>query len=148
MTESRPFYNKPTAMAKAKNSFVSRLASLGLAPGGTVTIETKGRKTGLTRSNAVTVVEVDGQRYLVAPRGETEWVRNVRAAGGEAVLRQRSRRPVRLEELPVEQRAAIIKPYLKKTAMATKGEFGLDPDADISEFECIAPKHPVFRIVE
>jgi hypothetical protein len=55
---------------------------------------------------------------------------------------------VRLEELAVEQRAVVIKPYLKKTAMATKGEFGLDPDADISEFERIAPKHPVFRIIE
>jgi deazaflavin-dependent oxidoreductase (nitroreductase family) len=148
MTDSRPFYNKPTPMAKAMNAFVSWLASLGLMPGGTVTIETRGRKSGLTRSNAVIVVEVDGQRYLVAPRGETEWVRNVRAAGGEAVLRHGRRKAVRLEELPVEQRAAIIKPYLKKTAIATKSEFGLDPDADISEFERIAPKHPVFRIVE
>lgn len=148
MTDSRPFYNKPAGLVKAMNAFVSWLASLGIVPGGTVTIETKGRKSGQTRSNAVTVVEHEGQRYLVAPRGETEWVRNVRAANGEAVLRHGARKPVRLEELPIEQRAPIIKPYLKKTAMATKGEFGLEPDADISEFERIAPKHPVFRILE
>jgi hypothetical protein len=92
-------------------------------------------------------VEYEGERYLVAPRGNTEWVRNVKAAGGEAVLKRGKSERIRLEEIPVDQRALIIKPYLKKTAMATKREFGLDPDAPIEEFERIAPDHPVFRVV-
>jgi len=140
------FYHKPSRIVQLMNGFIGRLASLGLMPSDTVQLEVRGRKSGQPRSNAVTWVEHNGQRYLVAPRGETEWVRNVRAAGGQAAVRHRARREVRLEELPVDQRAPIINDYLKKTHRATRAEFGIDPEADLSEFERIAPKHPVFRI--
>ena len=139
-------YHKPSGLVKAMNSFVGRLASWGLIPGGTALLQVKGRRSGQTRSTAVTWVEHDGQRYLVAPRGNTEWVRNVKAAGGEAVLKHGKSDAVRLEELPVEQRAPIIQAYLKKTARVTKREFGIEPDAPIEEFQRIAPDHPVFRI--
>jgi len=75
-------------------------------------------------------------------------VRNVRAAGGEAAIRRRGRRSVRLEELPAEQRAPILKAYLGKTAAATRQHFGIDPKAEIAEFEAIAGRHPVFRVIE
>jgi hypothetical protein len=75
-------------------------------------------------------------------------VRNVRAAAGRAVLRHGKRESVSLEELPPGERAPIIQAYLKENAMATKQHFGVDPKADISEFERIAPVHPVFRITE
>ena len=139
-------YHKPSGLVKAMNSFVGRLASWGLIPGGTALLQVKGRRSGQTRSTAVTWVEHDGQRYLVAPRGNTEWVRNVKAAGGEAVLKHGKSDAVRLEELPVEQRAPLIQAYLKKTARVTKREFGIEPDAPIEEFQRIAPDHPVFRI--
>jgi deazaflavin-dependent oxidoreductase (nitroreductase family) len=140
-------YHKPSGLVKAMNTFVGWLGSMGLVPGGTAQLQVKGRKSGQTRKNAVTWVEHEGQRYLVAPRGNTEWVRNVKADGGQAVLKRGKSEKVRLEEIPVEQRAAIIKPYLKKTAIATKREFGLDPEAPMEEFERIAPQHPVFRVV-
>ncbi|TMG01819.1 MAG: nitroreductase family deazaflavin-dependent oxidoreductase [Chloroflexi bacterium] len=139
-------YHKPSGLVKAMNSLVGRLASWGLIPGGTALLQVKGRRSGQTRSTAVTWVEHDGQRYLVAPRGNTEWVRNVKAAGGEAVLKHGKSDAVRLEELPVEQRAPLIQAYLKKTARVTKREFGIEPDAPIEEFQRIAPDHPVFRI--
>jgi len=140
-------YHKPSGFVKLMNGFIGRLASMGLIPGDTAMLQVKGRRSGETRSTAVTWVEHEGQRYLVAPRGTTEWVRNVRAAGGQAAIRRRESEDVRLEEMPVEQRAPIIKAYLKKTAMVTKREFGLEPDAPIEEFEKIAERHPVFRIV-
>lgn len=140
-------YHKPSGVMKAMNGFFGRLASIGLTPKDTVQLQVKGRRSGQTRSVAVTWVEAEGQRYLVAPRGNTEWVRNVNAAGGEAVLKHGKSERVRLDELPVEQRAPIIKAYLKKTAMVTKREFGLDLEAPIEEFEKIAPRHPVFRVV-
>ena len=93
-------------------------------------------------------MEHDGQRYLVAPRGNTEWVRNVKAAGGEAILKRRKAERVRLEEVPVEQRAPIIKSYLKKTALVTKREFGIEPEAPLEQFEKIADRHPAFRITK
>jgi deazaflavin-dependent oxidoreductase (nitroreductase family) len=115
-------------------------------PGDTVTLEVKGRRSGTVRSTAVTFVEVNGARYLVAPRGLTEWVRNVRAANGAASLRHGKRQQVRLEEVPTDQSAAIVQAYLKKTALVTKREFGIEPDAPIADFEKIAPSHPVFKV--
>ena len=140
-------YHPPSAFVKAMNAFVGRLASWGLIPGGTALLQVKGRRSGQTRSTAVTWVDHDGQRYLVAPRGNTEWVRNVKAAGGQVVLKRRKSEQVRLQEVPVEQRAPIIQAYLKKTARVTKREFGIEPDAPGDEFQRIAPDHPVFRIV-
>lgn len=140
-------YRRPTKLTRTMNRIVSWLASRGLMPSDTITLEVKGRRSGMIRSNVVTWVERDEERYLVSPRGETEWVRNVRAAGGEAVIRRRGRQKVRLEEVPTEQRAPIIKAYLKKTAKATQQHFGVDPKAEIEEFEAIAARHPVFRIV-
>lgn len=140
------FYRRPMKLTQIMNRFVSWLASLGLMPSDTVTLEVKGRRSGSVRSNVVTWVEHEGSRYLVSPRGESEWVRNLRAAGGDAVLRHRGRRPVRLEELPAQERAPIIQAYLRKTARATRQHFDVDPKAGLEEFEAIAARHPVFRI--
>ncbi len=141
------FYLRPMKLTQIMNRIVSQLASLGLTPSDTVTLEVKGRRSGVVRSVPVTWVEHEGERYLVSPRGESEWVRNLRASGGEAVLRHRGRRNVRLEELPAEQRAPSIKAYLQKTARATRQHFGVDPKAELDAFEAIAARHPVFRIV-
>ncbi len=141
------FYRRPMILTQMMNRFVSWLASQGLTSADTVTLEVKGRRSGRVRSNPVTWVEHEGERYLVSPRGESEWVRNVRAAGGEAELRHRGRQRVRLEEVPAEVRAPIIKAYLGKTATATRQHFGVDPKADLSEFEAIAARHPVFRVM-
>ena len=142
------FYRRPTKLTQTMNRVVSWLASLGLTPSDTVTLEVKGRRTGAVRSTVVTSVEHEGVRYLVSPRGESEWVRNVRAAGGEAAIRRRGRRSVRLEELPSEQRAPVLKGYLGKTAAATRQHFGIDPKAETAEFAAIAGRHPVFRVIE
>ena len=141
------FYRRPTKVTQAFNRFVGWLASRGLTPSDTITLEVKGRRSGMIRSNVVTWVEQDEERYLVSPRGEAEWVRNVRAAGGDAVIRRRGSQKVRLEEVSAEERAPIIKAYLAKTAKATRQHFGVDPKAEIDEFEAIAARHPVFRIV-
>jgi deazaflavin-dependent oxidoreductase (nitroreductase family) len=141
-------YHPPSGPVKLMNGFFSWLASIGVTPSDTVQIEVAGRRSGKTRMNAVTSIEHGGHRYLVAPRGTTEWVRNVRAAGGEAAIRHRGRKRVRLHEVPVEERAPIIQSYLKKTQRVTKREFGVEPDAGIEEFQRIAPDHPVFRIEE
>jgi len=142
------FYRKPMAVMRLMNRVFSAFASLGLTPSHMITLETKGRKSGLPRSIVVNSVEYGGQRYLVSPRGETEWVRNVRADGGRATMRHRGRRPVKLMEVPVEERAPILQAYLKANAMSTKAHFGIEPSAPIEEFQREAAKHPVFRIEE
>jgi deazaflavin-dependent oxidoreductase (nitroreductase family) len=141
-------YHKPSGMTKLFNSIFGLFAGTGLTPGKNVMIEVKGRRSGQPRSVPVNIVEYDGQRYLVSPRGESEWVRNVRASGGQAVFRHGKRTSVSLQELPAAERAAIIQKYLRENAMSTRQHFGIDPKADISEFERIAPLHPVFRVTE
>ena len=139
-------YHKPTALTKLFNRVFGLFAGTGLAPRNSIVIETRGRRSGQPRSVPVNIVDYEGGRYLVSPRGESEWVRNVRADSGRGILRHGKRTPVQLEELPPGERAPIIQKYLRENAMATKQHFGIDPRSDIAEFERIAPLHPVFRI--
>jgi len=142
------YYNKPTAMTQLINSTLRLFASIGLSPRDTVVVQVRGRKSGKMRSNVVTYVEHDGTRYLVAPRGTTEWVRNVRAAGGEASLKHGRSQPVRLIEVPEPERPPIIRSYLKKMPGMVRREFGVEADSPDADLERIAPRHPVFRIVD
>lgn len=141
------FYGRPTKLTQAFNRLFSWFASMGLTPSRMITLEVKGRRSGQARSNPLNWVEHNGERYLVSPRGEAEWVRNVRAADGDAVIRHGRRQRVRLEEVAAEQRALILKAYLGENALSTRQHFGLDPKAELAEFERIAARHPVFRIV-
>ncbi len=147
-----------TRLGRATHRFMSWLSSLGLPPSWLVALEVRGRRSGRVTSTALVVGEHEHQRYLVSMLGErSEWVRNVRAAGGDAVIRHGRREAVRLEEVPIEQRAPIIKSYLrrapvlraylKKTSISTHRHLGLDHNAPIQEFERIGADYPVFRIV-
>ena len=149
---------RPTRAGRIGNRAWTWMAGAGLTPnswpgeprGGTIALETKGRRSGAVREHVVTWVDVDGARYLVSMLGErSDWVRNARAAGGEAWIRHGGRKPVRLEEVPVEQCAPILKAYLKRTRISTQEHLGgIAVDAPLEEFARIAPRHPVFRIVE
>jgi deazaflavin-dependent oxidoreductase (nitroreductase family) len=139
-------YLRPTKLVQISNRIASWFAARGLMPAKTVQVELKGRRSGEMRTVVINSVEHEGQRYFVSTRGESEWVRNVRAAGGEVVIVRGGRKRARLEELPAEQRAPIIKKYLGENALVTRRQFGLDPKAELSEFEAIAADHPVFRI--
>jgi deazaflavin-dependent oxidoreductase (nitroreductase family) len=134
------------------------LVSLGLTPSrwpgsacGTVVLEVKGRRSGGLRSLLVTWVEHDGERYLVTmPGQEPQWVKNMRAAAGEVILRHGSRRSrVHLRELPANERAPVLQAWYRLTAISgpPRRHFKLGRGATIEEFERIAADHPVFRIV-
>ena len=140
------YYNKPTAVAKLINSTIRQIAAIGLSPRDTVELRVRGRKSGKTRANVVTYVEHEGARYLVAPRGTTEWVRNVRTAGGEAWLKHGRSEGVRLAEIAEGERAAIIHAYLQKMPGMVQREFGVTKDSPMTEIERIASRHPVFKI--
>lgn len=139
-------YQRPSWLSRAANQAIGWLAARGLGPSNTVVLEVAGRRSGRLRRTAVNWVEYEGQRYLVSPRGGTDWVRNLRAAGGRAYLQRGKRREVRLEEVPPEERAPIIRKYLRENALTTKRYFGIGPEAPLAEFGAIAQRHPVFRI--
>ncbi|WP_193315428.1 nitroreductase/quinone reductase family protein [Nostocoides sp. F2B08] len=131
------------------------LARLGLLPSGVVALEVTGRRSGTTRRTLVVLTDHDGDTYLVALAGESQWVRNVRAASGHAVLRRRAAHPVRLEELDAEHRAPVILAYLaqaerrggqRSRALQAESYFGLDPEPTVADVEAIASYYPVFRV--
>ena len=149
---------RPTRAGRMVNRAWKCVVGAGLTPSswpgepriGSIAIETTGRRSGQARSQVVTWVQVEGERYLVSMLGErSDWVRNARAANGNAAIRHGGRQPVRLVEVPVEQRAPILRAYLKRTRISTQEHLGgIDVDAPIEEFQRVAPRHPVFRIVE
>jgi hypothetical protein len=124
------------------------IATLGLPPPFIVVLETRGRQSGLTRSTVLITGSYEGERYLVSLVGpRCDWVKNARAAGGEAVIRHGRRRRVMLEEVPVEERAPILKAYLK-WSLGARAIIEVSHKAPVAEFEPIAGKYPVFRIVQ
>jgi deazaflavin-dependent oxidoreductase (nitroreductase family) len=144
-----PAYQKPDFFTRHLfNPVVGLATKLGLSMRGSRVLSTKGRKSGEWRRTPVNPLTVDGIRYLVAPRGETHWVRNVRANGQAKLRVGREEEFVRLEEIPDSAKAPLIRAYLQEWAWETKKFFGL-PGADVpdAEIERIAPEHPVFRIL-
>ncbi|HEX6470952.1 MAG TPA: nitroreductase/quinone reductase family protein [Streptosporangiaceae bacterium] len=111
-----------------------------------VTLEVPGRLTGRVISFPLVIADYEGGYYLVAFLGENaNWVRNVRAAGGRAVLRHGGRLAVRLEEVPPGDRAPILRRYVDK-APGARPHIPVDRHAPVEEFERIAARFPVFRI--
>ena len=139
--------NRPNTLARILNSASGALVSTGFVHHGLVRLETVGRNSGKIVSLPLVEAEVDGDRYLVSMLGEeVNWVRNVRASGGRVALQSGRREEVRLDEVPVSQRAPILKAYLKR-APGARSHIPVDPDASLADFEKIAAGFPVFRIV-
>ena len=138
---------RPNRVAQALNRLSAMVFARGIARDYLVTLEVAGRRSGRPTSLALVMAIVDGQRYLVSMLGENvNWVRNVRAAGGKAVLEHGRRETVRLEDVPVTQRAPVLKAYLQR-APGARPHVAVDKDAPLSEFERIAPTIPVFRVL-
>jgi deazaflavin-dependent oxidoreductase (nitroreductase family) len=136
----------PNILAKIQNRGWAILHSLGILPDRFVTLEVVGRKSGKVIRLPLAMTVVDGERYLVSMLGEeSNWVRNVRAAGGKARLVHGIREEVLLKEVDIEERAPILKAYLQ-IAPGARPHIPLGKDAPISEFAEIASEYPVFRI--
>jgi hypothetical protein len=137
---------RPNILAKILNRGWAILHSLGLYPNYLVTLEVMGRKSGKMTSFPLAMTVMNGERYLVSMLGEeTNWVRNVQAAGGKARLRHGISEQVLLKEVDVGQRAPILKAYLQ-LAPGARPHIPVSEDAPISEFEKIASRYPVFRL--
>ncbi len=144
-----PHYRQPGWFTRnVFNRVVAGLTRVGVSVWGSRVLEVRGRKSGLPRRVPVNLLTLNGERYLVAPRGETEWVRNVRAAGGRLdLLLGRRREQWTAEELGDDQKADVLRAYLRRWK-AEVGVFfdGVSADSSPEEIARIAPKHPVFRL--
>jgi deazaflavin-dependent oxidoreductase (nitroreductase family) len=136
-----------------KHVLIPWYTSLGITSR-TVTLEVIGRKSGKPRLVSLSKTEYAGQQYFVSLAGKSEWVRNVRAASGRATIRSGSRIPVRLVEIPEEERAPVMLAHVQRRAFTHSGAqaarhfFGLSPNPTLEDMQAIASSYIVLRILE
>jgi hypothetical protein len=142
------FYHgrKATRLGRIFSRFWAGWSALGLPSFRMVELELTGRKSGRPIRLAVVLVNLANREYLVSMLGECAWVGNARASPNAAIVRGH-RRPVRLEEVPVGERAPIIQAFLR-AAPGGRPHIGLGADASLAACEAVAARHPVFKITE
>jgi deazaflavin-dependent oxidoreductase (nitroreductase family) len=144
---SQPRYLAPSQGTRVFNAAVGRLTRMGISVWGSRVLAVRGRVSGEWRTTPVNPLTLDGERFLVAPRGNTQWVRNMRAAGGGELRIGRRVERFTATELPVEERPRVLRAYLKRWKLEVGVFFqGVGPDAPEEKLLAIAPDHPVFRI--
>jgi deazaflavin-dependent oxidoreductase (nitroreductase family) len=129
------------------NPLVAGATRIGISVWGSRVLEVRGRKSGEPRRTPVNLLAFQGARYLVSPRGHTQWVRNLRTAGEGSLLLGRRREAFRATELADSEKEPILREYLRRWKWEV-GQFfgGVGPDSAAEELARIAPDHPVFRI--
>jgi len=129
------------------NRMVAGLTRLGISVVGSRVLEVRGRTSGELRRTPVNLLTLERRRYLVAPRGNTQWVRNLRASGEGRLLVGPRGESFTATELTDEEKTPVLRAYLKRWRFEVGVFFdGVGPDSDEQELRRIAPRHPVFRI--
>ena len=143
---SRPF-TKPSALDRFVNRAFGLLIRLGFGLPHNYLLEVRGRKSGRRYSTPVNLLEINGKRYLVAPRGYTQWVRNV-LAGGEASLMKGSKgQGVYLRPIADESKPEILKTYLDRYRTTVQRYFPVQAGSPPEAFQALLAKYPVFEVV-
>jgi deazaflavin-dependent oxidoreductase (nitroreductase family) len=144
---SAPHYQRPGTSTKIFNGIVAGFTRAGVSVLGSRVLEVRGRTSGQPRRTPVNLLVLDGQEYLVSPRGHSQWVRNARAAGELDLLLGRRRTHYRAVEVADEAKVALLRAYLRRWK-AEVGVFfgGVGPDSTDAQLAAIAPRHPVFRL--
>jgi len=144
----RIFYRnwRPTRIGRWVNRFAGWWSMLGLSTPEMAVLQVRGRTSGKPKTTPVVIASVAGKRYLVSMLGtESDWVKNVEAAGGDAVLRQRGAHRVRLVAVPADEKPAVLREYVR-VATSGRRHFPVAVGAPLAEFEAIADRYPVYRI--
>jgi deazaflavin-dependent oxidoreductase (nitroreductase family) len=141
-------YERPGWFTKnVFNRAVAALPRVGVSVAGSRVLEVRGRKSGEWRQTPVNPLKLDGARYLVAPRGHTQWVKNLRANPQGRLRVGRREESFTATELPDEEKPRLLREYLRRWKWEVGAFFGgVGPDSSDEELRRIAPDHPVFRI--
>jgi deazaflavin-dependent oxidoreductase (nitroreductase family) len=142
-------YQRPGWFTKhVFNPVVAGLTRLGIGVAGSRVLEVRGRKTGEWRRTPVNPLDFEGARYLVAPRGNTHWVKNLRANAEGRLLVGRRAEPFAAVEVADHEKGPLLRAYLRRWKWEVGVFFGgVGPDSTDEELARIAPDHPVFRVV-
>jgi len=142
-------YEEPNRVARAGNVVIRWLAELGVSIAGTRALRVRGRKTGKSRAVVINLLTVDGVDYLVSPRGNTQWARNVRAAAIVEMGPRWRRQRVRVSEVDDAAKPELLRRYLARWYWQVKGYVGgLTPDSSDEQLRAVAPTIPVFVLTK
>jgi deazaflavin-dependent oxidoreductase (nitroreductase family) len=146
-TSNGPRYVRPGRSTNVFNEAVAAMTRAGISIWGSRILAVRGRKSGEWRTTPVNPLTLNGERYLVAPRGETQWVRNMRAAGGGELRVGRRAEPFTVTELADADKPPVLRAYLKRWKFEVGVFFdGVGADAPEAKLLEIAPGYPVFRV--
>jgi len=139
---------RPSFFLRAGNAFATVFLRAGIRIGPMSLLTVSGRKSGQPRTTPVAILEREGKRYLVAPYGVVNWVRNLRAAGGGRLTRGRSSQAITAVELSPRDAAPILKFALGAGPSFLRSYYDVTPSSPLEDFEREAPRHPVFQLIE
>ena len=138
---------RPNRVARLLDRITAAVYARGVSPDYLVTLAVRGRRSGRTIRFPLVMITLDGERFLVSMLGKrVNWVRNVKAAGGKAVVRHGRIEAVRLEPVPVDQRAPVLARYVERAPNA-RAHLPLAPGSSDAAFARVADRIPVFRVV-
>lgn len=140
-------FREPSAFEKFMNRAFGSLVGLGLGPSYIYLLEVRGRKTGKLYSTPVDLVELNGKRYLVAPRGRTQWVRNAEAAGAVTLRKGSKRDNYKLRPLTASEKLEVLKAYLDSYQSAVQRFFTIKAGSPAQAFAPIAESYPAFELL-
>lgn len=140
-------FTPPNAFDRFANRAFGFLVGIGLGLSHNYLLEVRGRKSGRIYSTPVNVLELGGKRYLVAPRGHTQWVRNLEA-GGEAILKKRGRRETfRIQPVGDDAKPELLKAYLDRFKSTVQRFFPIRAGSPAEAFQPLVAHYPVFEII-
>ena len=146
MPESAQPYRRPSAIERAFGRILTSLVWIGLVRGHFYVLEVRGRSSGKTISLPVDPLDLDGHRYLVCARGNSNWVRNARAAGRVVLARALRRQAYVVRELTPTLRPPVLKAYLDRYATEVQRFFPVPKGSAVEAFNDLATQYPVFEL--
>jgi deazaflavin-dependent oxidoreductase (nitroreductase family) len=147
MNSNTTAFQQPTAIEKFFNRALGALIGLGIGPAHIYLLEVRGRKTGKLYATPVDPVEIKGKRYVVAPRGRTQWVRNAEAAAEIVLRRGSNRQKFRVRVMADEEKLPILKAYLDNYKREVQRYFSIPAGSALEAFAPVAPKYPVLELL-
>jgi len=144
---STPVFRQPTALERLFNRCFGLLVGLGFGMKHNYLLQVRGRKSGKLYSNPIDLLEIDGRRFLVAPRGRTQWVRNAEAAGEVTLKRGMWQQSFTLRAIPDTDKPELLKAYLDSFKTTVQRYFPVPAGSDAKAFAGIAANYPVFELI-
>src|SRR5713226_6637213 len=147
MNSTLPSFRAPGAGERVFNRMFGFVVGLGLGFSHNYLLQVRGRKSGKIYSTPIDLLELGGKRFLVAPRGHTQWVRNAEAAGEVTLKKGKSRQRFGLRALTDQEKPEILKAYLDQFKREVQGFFPVPAGSPVDAFRELAPSYPAFELI-